>query len=149
MVSQLNKHLAANTTTEKYATFFFSVYNEKTGELVSTNAGHLPPILLRGNEVIRLDVNGMVVGVFPFAKYDASRITLEKGDILILYTDGITEPENEYDEMFGEDRLIETVQRAANKPNEEILREVFDAVNQWTFAPDSADDMTMMIIRRV
>ncbi len=149
VVSQLNKHLAANTTTEKYATFFFSVYNEKTGELVSTNAGHLPPILLRGNEVIRLDVNGMVVGVFPFAKYDASRITLEKGDILILYTDGITEPENEYDEMFGEDRLIEAVQRAANKPNEEILREVFDAVNQWTFAPDSADDMTMMIIRRV
>ena len=51
--------------------------------------------------------------------------------------------------MFGEDRLIETVQRVANKPNEEILREVFDAVNQWTFAPDSADDMTMMIIRRV
>jgi sigma-B regulation protein RsbU (phosphoserine phosphatase) len=149
VVSHLNKHLAANTTTEKYATFFFSVYDERTGELVATNAGHLPPILLRGNEVIRLDVNGMVVGVFPFAKYDSSRITLEKGDILILYTDGITEPENEYDEMFGEDRLIETVQRVANKPNEEILREVFDAVNQWTFAPDSADDMTMMIIRRV
>lgn len=149
VVSQLNKHLAANTTTEKYATFFFSVYDERTGELISTNAGHLPPILLRGNEVIRLDVNGMVVGVFPFAKYDSSRITLEKGDILILYTDGITEPENEYDEMFGEERLIETVQRVANRPNEEILREVFNAVNEWTFAPDSADDMTMMIIRRV
>ena len=149
IVSQINKHLAANTTIEKYATFFFSVYNESTGELVSTNAGHLPPILLRGSEVHRLDVNGMVVGMFPLAKYDASRITLEKGDMLLLYTDGITEPENEYDEMFGEDRLIETVQRVASKSNEEILREVFDAVNQWTFAPDSADDMTMMIIRRV
>lgn len=149
IVSQLNKHLAANTTTEKYATFYFSVYDERTGELTSTNAGHLPPILLRGNEVIRLDVNGMVVGVFPFAKYDSSRITLEKGDLLLIYSDGITEPENEYDEMFGEERLIETVRRAAHKPNDEILREVFAAVNQWTFAPDSADDMTMMIIRRV
>lgn len=149
MVSQINKHLEANTTTEKYATFFFSVYDERTGELVSTNAGHLPPILLRGSEVHRLDVNGMVVGVFPFAKYDASRITLEKGDLLLLYTDGITEPENEYEEMFGEERLIETVQRVVSKSNEEILSEVFEAVKHWTFAPDSADDMTMMIIRRV
>ena len=149
MVSQINKHLAANTTIEKYATFFFSVYDERTGELVSTNAGHLPPILLRGAEVHRLDVNGMVVGMFPQAQYDSSRITLEKGDLLLLYSDGITEPENEYDEMFGEERLIETVQRVAAKSNEEILREVFDCVNQWTFAPDSADDMTMMIIRRV
>jgi len=149
MVSQINKHLQANTTTEKYATFFFSVYDERTGELVSTNAGHLPPILLRNGEARRLDVNGMVVGVFPQAQYDSSRITLEKGDLLLLYTDGITEPENEYEEMFGEERLIETVQRVAAKPNEEILREVFDAVNQWTYAPDSADDMTMMIIRRI
>ncbi|MFN0100480.1 MAG: PP2C family protein-serine/threonine phosphatase [Bryobacteraceae bacterium] len=149
IVSQINKHLAANTTTEKYATFFFSVYDESTGELVSTNAGHLPPILLRGAEVRRLDVNGMVVGIFPHAQYDSSRITLEKGDLLLLYTDGITEPENEYDEMFGEERLIETVQRVAAKSNQEILREVFDAVNQWTFAPETADDMTMMIIRRV
>jgi sigma-B regulation protein RsbU (phosphoserine phosphatase) len=149
MVSHINKHLAANTTTEKYATFFFSVYDERTGELVSTNAGHLPPILLRGPEVHRLDVNGMVVGIFPQAQYDSSRVTLEKGDLLLIYTDGITEPENEYDEMFGEERLIETVQRVAARSNEEILREVFDCVNQWTFAPDSADDMTMMIIRRV
>ncbi len=149
IVSHLNKHLEANTTTEKYATFFFSVYDERTGTLTATNAGHLPPILLRGNEVRRLDVNGMVVGVFPFAKYDSSSIVLEKGDILLLYTDGITEPENEYDEMFGEDRLIETVQRVASKPNEEILAEVFQAVQHWTFAPESADDMTMMIIRRV
>jgi sigma-B regulation protein RsbU (phosphoserine phosphatase) len=149
IVSQLNKHLQANTTTEKYATFYFSVYDERTGELTYTNAGHLPPILIRGNEVRRLDVNGMVVGVFPFARYDSSSIILEKGDILLLYTDGITEPENEYDEMFGEDRLIETVQRVAGKSNEEILCEVFQAVQEWTFAPETADDMTMMMIRRV
>ncbi|HEU0120970.1 MAG TPA: SpoIIE family protein phosphatase [Bryobacteraceae bacterium] len=149
MVSQINKHLQANTTTEKYATFFFAVYDERTSELISTNAGHLPPILLRGADVHRLDVNGMVIGVFQQAQYDASRITLQKGDLLLLYTDGITEPENEYGEMFGEERLIETVQRVASKPNEEILREVFAAVQEWTFAPDSADDMTMMIIRRV
>lgn len=148
MVSQLNKHLEANTTTEKYATFFFGVYDERTQEIITTNAGHLPPILLRNGEAKRLDVNGMVVGVFPFAQYDASRVKLETGDLLLLFTDGITEPENEYGEMFGEDRLIETVLRVSSKSNEEILNEVFDAVRQWTFAPDSADDMTMLIIRR-
>lgn len=149
IVSQINKHLEANTTTEKYATFFFSVYHEDTAELVATNAGHLPPILLRGAEARRLDVNGMVVGVFPHAQYDSSRIRLESGDILLLYTDGITEPENEYGEMFGEERLIETVRRVAARPNEEILKEVFDAVRSWTYSPESADDMTMMIVRKV
>jgi sigma-B regulation protein RsbU (phosphoserine phosphatase) len=149
IVSQINKHLQANTTPEKYSTFYFSIYNEQTRELISTNAGHLPPILIRGGEVTRLDVNGMVVGVFQLAKYDASRIVLEPGDLLLLYTDGITEPENEYGEMFGEDRLIETVQKCADKSNEEILCEVFQAVRHWTYAPESADDMTMVIVRGV
>ncbi|MBM3784747.1 MAG: HAMP domain-containing protein [Acidobacteria bacterium] len=148
VVSQINKHLQANTTVEKYSTFFFSVWNESSGELLSTNAGHLPPILLRNGEAIRLDVNGMVVGVFAHAEYGESRIRLEKGDLLVLYTDGITEPENEYGEMFGEDRLIETVQRIASKPGREILDDVFAAVEHWTYSPDSADDMTMVLVRR-
>jgi sigma-B regulation protein RsbU (phosphoserine phosphatase) len=149
IVSRINKHLQANTSSEKYATFFFSIYDCRTRELVSTNAGHLPPILLRGVEAHRLDVNGMVVGVFPMAQYDSSRVELRKGDLLLLYTDGITEPENEYGEMFGEERLIETVQRCAHKSNDEILREVFESVRHWTYAPESADDMTMILIRGV
>lgn len=148
MVSQINKHLEANTTIEKYSTFFFSVYDERTGTLTATNAGHLPPILIRGSEVIRLDVNGMVVGMFAHAQYDESTIVLEKSDLLLLYTDGITEAENEYGEMWGEERMIDAVKRSSHKSNEEILAEVFAEVEQWTFSPDSADDMTMMIVRR-
>ncbi|MBM3754057.1 MAG: HAMP domain-containing protein [Acidobacteria bacterium] len=149
MVSQINKHLEANTTVEKYSTFFFSVYDERTGALKTTNAGHLPPILIRGGEVIRLDVNGMVIGMFAHAQYDESTVVLHKGDLLLLYTDGITEAENEYGEMWGEERMIDAVRRSAHKSNEEILDEVFAEVEQWTYSPDSADDMTMMIVRRI
>jgi phosphoserine phosphatase RsbU/P len=149
IVSQLNKHLHAHTTAEKYATFYFGVYDETTGILTSTNAGHLQPLLFRRGEVIRLDVNGMVVGAFALAKYDESTVQLEPGDLLVLYTDGITEPENEYDEMFGEDRLIETIQRVIDRPNDAIIAEVFRAVEQWIHAPDSNDDMTILLVRRV
>lgn len=148
IVSQLNKHLHAHTTAEKYATFYFGVYDETTGVLTSTNAGHLQPLLFRRGEVIRLDVNGMVVGAFAMAKYDESTVQLEPGDLLVLYTDGITEPENEYDEMFGEDRLIETIQLVIDRSNEAIIAEVFRAVEQWIHSPDSNDDMTILLVRR-
>jgi sigma-B regulation protein RsbU (phosphoserine phosphatase) len=88
------------------------------------------------------------VGAFALAKYDDSTIQLEPGDLLVLYTDGITEPENEYDEMFGEDRLIATIQRVLGRPNSEIIAEVFHAVEQWIHAPDSNDDMTILLVRR-
>lgn len=149
IVSQLNKHLHAHTTAEKYATFYFGVYDETTGVLTSTNAGHLQPLLFRRGEVIRLDVNGMVVGAFALAKYDESTVQLEPGDLLVLYTDGITEPENEYDEMYGEDRLIETIQRVINRSNEDIINEVFHSVEEWIHSPDSNDDMTILLVRRV
>ena len=149
VVSQLNKHLHAHTTAEKYATFYFGVYDEATGILTSTNAGHLQPLLFRRGEVQRLDVNGMVVGAFALATYDESSVQLEKDDLLVLYTDGITEPENEYEEMFGEDRLIETIQRVIDQSNEAVITEVFRAVEQWIHAPDSNDDMTILLVRRV
>jgi sigma-B regulation protein RsbU (phosphoserine phosphatase) len=148
VVAQLNKHLYAHTTPEKYATFFFGIFDEENGDFTYTNAGHLPPVLIRNSEAKLLDVNGMVVGAFPLAAYEESTLRLEKGDLLLFYTDGITEPENEYGEMFGEERLIEIVTRLADRSSEEIIREVFLAVEQWTFAPDSADDMTMLIARR-
>lgn len=148
IVSQLNKHLHAHTTAEKYATFYFGVYDETAGTLTYTNAGHLQPLLFRRGELIRLDVNGMVVGAFALAKYDESTVQLEPGDLLVLYTDGITEPENEYDEMFGEDRLIETIQRVIDRSNEAIIAEVLRAVEQWIHAPDSNDDMTILLVRR-
>lgn len=148
IVSQLNKHLHAHTTPEKYATFWFGVYDETTSLLTYTNAGHLQPLLFRGGRVTQLNVNGMVVGAFAQARYDESTLSLEPGDLLVLYTDGITEPENEYGEMFGEERLIATIERVRERSNEEVIAAVFEAVEAWIHAPDSNDDMTMLLVRR-
>jgi len=145
----LNQQLYADTTPEKYATFFLGVYDETTRNLTYTNAGHLPPILIRSGEASQLEVNGMVVGAFPFAKYGESRIALQPKDLLVFYTDGITEPENAYGEMFGEERLIELLIRSANLDESEIVSSVIDAVRQWTGSDELQDDMTLLLVRQL
>ena len=148
MVSELNQQLYATTSPEKYATFFFAIFDPGTGLLTYTNAGHLQPVLFRAGAATLLDVNGTIVGAFPFAKYEQSTLELENGDLLVCYTDGITEPENEYGEMFGEERLIELVAKNANRDDAEIIASVMEAVRQWTGVPELSDDMTLLLARR-
>jgi sigma-B regulation protein RsbU (phosphoserine phosphatase) len=147
LVSELNQQLYAHTAPEKYATFFFALYDEPSCTLTYTNAGHLSPILIRKGEATLLDTNGTVVGAFPFAEYDESKLKLRTDDLLVFYTDGITEPENAYGEMFGEQRLIELVARSVHEDDQMIIRKVIDAVRDWHSAPELPDDMTLMIAR--
>ena len=90
----------------------------------------------------------MIVGAFPFSLYEESRIELLPGDLLACYTDGITEPENEYGEMFGDERLIELIEKNVERDEEKIASMVMDAVRQWTGSPELFDDMTLMLARR-
>ncbi len=149
LVSQLNQQIYANTSPEKYATFFFALYDGSTRSLTYTNAGHLSPLLFCNGNVSPLDSNGTVVGAFPFSKYDESSVTVSLGDLLVCYTDGITEPENAYGEMFGEERLIDLVQKHLHRDDHEIIRIVFDAVRGWTGQPELSDDMTLLLARQV
>lgn len=149
VVSQLNQQIYAHTAPEKYATFFFALFDQPSQTLTYTNAGHLSPFLLRKGEYTALDSNGTVVGAFPFAIYDSSSIVMLRDDLLVCYTDGITEPENAYGEMFGEDRLMDLVKKHAHQPDNEILRIVFEAVRSWTGTPELSDDMTLLLARGV
>ncbi|HJY05162.1 MAG TPA: PP2C family protein-serine/threonine phosphatase, partial [Bryobacteraceae bacterium] len=149
VVSELNKQLYAHTAPEKYTTFFLGLFDEVTGALTYTNAGHLPPILIRKDSVSMLDINGTVVGAFPFSAYEESKVMLEPGDLLVCYTDGITEPENAYGEMFGEERLIDIVKRSRNQDDSAIIGGIIDAVRNWHAADEMPDDMTLLIARRL
>jgi sigma-B regulation protein RsbU (phosphoserine phosphatase) len=149
VVSKLNQQIYAHTSPEKYATFFFAVYDESTRSLTYTNAGHLSPLLFRNGNVAPLDSNGTVVGAFSFSKYDESSLTFNPGDLLVCYTDGITEPENAYGEMFGEERLIDLVKKHVHRDEHEIVRIVFDTVRSWTGQPELFDDMTLLLARQV
>jgi sigma-B regulation protein RsbU (phosphoserine phosphatase) len=148
LVSELNQQLHATTSAEKFATFCIALYDDETGMITYTNAGHLPPILIHNGSATRLDVNGTVVGAFPSSKYDESKVELRAGDLLVCYTDGITEPENEYGEMFGEDRLIELVGKHSERDDHKVIEAVMDAVRQWTGSPELSDDMTVLLARK-
>jgi len=149
LVSRLNRQLHATTSPEKYATFCMGVYDESSSSFKYTNAGHLPPLLVRGNSVEPLDVNGTVVGAFSFARYTESSVDLRPGDLLVFFSDGITEPENEYGEMFGEERLIELLAKNSERPENEIINLVLESVRQFAKAGEAQDDMTILIARRV
>jgi sigma-B regulation protein RsbU (phosphoserine phosphatase) len=150
LIANLNQQVYASTSPEKFATFFFSLYDETTSTLTYVNAGHLSPILVREGSSTTLDTNGMVVGAFPFARYTESRLDLRGGDMLVLYTDGITEPENEYGEDFGEQRLRDLLIANADRDGAEITAAVVDAVRRWTAFPEELqDDMTILVLRKL
>jgi sigma-B regulation protein RsbU (phosphoserine phosphatase) len=149
VVSHLNSQLYSYTSLEKYATFCLGVYDEPSGSFTYTNAGHLPPLLVRGGESVRLDVNGTVVGAFPTAPYDESRVELQAGDLLVFFSDGVTEPENEYGEMFGEDRFTDLVCRNSHLSEDKIVELVISSVRQWTASEELQDDMTLLLAKRL
>jgi sigma-B regulation protein RsbU (phosphoserine phosphatase) len=148
LVSQLNQYLYANTSAEKFTTLCLGLYDEAAGSFSYSNGGHLPPALVRRGAIQRLDVNGTVVGAFPFAEYGESRIALEPGDLLVFFTDGVTEPENAFGEMFGEERFLDLLARNAHLGDEEIVRMVVESVREWTGSEELQDDMTLLLARR-
>ena len=149
LVSRVNQQLHASTAPEKFATFCAGTFDETQGVFTYTNAGHLPPLVVRNGTVERLDVNGMVVGAFPLAKYSESRVELKCGDLLVFFTDGISEPENAYGEMFGEDRLAELISRHSHLNEDQIIEAVWKGVREWSGDGELADDMTLLLARKL
>ena len=148
-VALLNRQLYASTSPEKYATFCFGVYDERSRVLTYTNAGHLPPLLIRNGECTPLEVTGTVVGAFPSIRYEQRELPLLPGDLLVAYTDGVAEPENEYGEEFGVERLTELLLRHQGEESDEMIARVMNAVTQWSGAGEQPDDMTLLLARIV
>jgi phosphoserine phosphatase RsbU/P len=147
LMTTLNYQLYRSTPAAKYATMFLGCYDAKARVLTYCNAGHLPPIILRASgEVFRLSVNGTVVGLFDGVTYDESTLVMQTGDIFVAYSDGVTEPENEFGE-FGEERLIELIQEHRNKPLPRITEIVAGAVADWIGNVEQPDDVTIVLAR--
>ena len=148
LVARTNRRLHTDTSDETFATLFFAGYDEREGVLSYSNAGHLPPLLIRGGEIQELEVTGMVVGVFPESTYGSKQLQLQPGDTLVAFTDGLTEPENAYEEEFGNSRFREAVLRHADRPSREMIAAVMQEVIDWTGDSSLQDDMTMLVARR-
>jgi sigma-B regulation protein RsbU (phosphoserine phosphatase) len=144
----LNRHLFQSTQAEKYATLFLGVYDGNKRSLTYTNAGHLPPLIIgEDGSVHRLETGGMVIGLFDGMTYEQATVTLRTNDIFVAYSDGITEPENEFGE-FGEERLIQILRENRRLPLAKISELVISAVQDWIGADtEQPDDVTLVLAR--
>ncbi len=149
ILSLLNRHLYRSTQPEKYATLFLAHYDADSSMLTYSNAGQLPPLVLgRDGTIRRLDQGGTVVGLMDGMHYDEDRFKMEPGDIMVAYSDGVTEPENDFGE-FGEERLMEVVGRYRDQPLHVISTQVMQALDAWIGADEQPDDITLVLARQV
>ncbi len=148
ILSLLNRHLFRSTQPEKYATLFLAHYDAASAMLTYSNAGQLPPLVLgRDGAIRRLDQGGTVVGLMDGMHYDEDRFQMRQGDIMVAYSDGVTEPENDFGE-FGEARMMEVVARYRDQPLHVISTKVMQALDAWIGAEEQPDDITLVLARQ-
>jgi sigma-B regulation protein RsbU (phosphoserine phosphatase) len=147
LLSLLNHQLFESTPAEKYATLFLGIYNGVERKLTYSNGGHLPPIIMsEDGSIRRLECGGTVVGLFDQRSYNEASVELCRGEIFVGYTDGVTEPENEFGE-FGEARLIDLLRENRNLPLTRISEIVTAAVDDWIGPNEQPDDVTLVLAR--
>ncbi len=147
LIGLLNHQLYESTPDSKYATLFLGIYDSATRRITYCNGGHLPPILLSEDGTTRLlDCGGSVVGLLDNLDFREATVQLRPGDLLIAYSDGVTEPESDYGE-FGEDRLIQIIRENRHLPLIRITEIVTAAVDDWIGDKEQPDDVTLVLAR--
>jgi len=147
LLSLLNHQLYESTPPEKYATLFLGIYDGRSHRLTYSNGGHLPPILIAKDGALRkLETGGTVVGLFDRMSYEEGMVEMRPGEIFVAYSDGVTEPENEFGE-FGEQRLIDLVRENRDLPLAQISQSVTMAVDDWIGEKEQPDDVTLVLAR--
>jgi phosphoserine phosphatase RsbU/P len=147
LLSLLNHQLYQSTPPEKYATLFLGIYDGAVRKLTYSNGGHLPPIIMsEDGSIRRLECGGTVVGLFDHRRYEEGTVQFRRGEILLAYSDGVTEPENDFGE-FGEQRLIDLLRENRELPLPRISEIVTAAVDDWIGANEQPDDVTLVLAR--
>jgi sigma-B regulation protein RsbU (phosphoserine phosphatase) len=151
VMANLNKLVYESSAPNRYATFFYAEFDSGTRLLRYVNAGHNPPMVFRTTgdvrDVLRLDNGGTVVGLMENCSYAQGCVTLETGDVIVAFTDGISEALDVSDEEWGEDRMIDVVWPNRAAPAEEIIRRVMMAADTFVAGAPQYDDMTLVVVR--
>ncbi len=152
LMGNLNRLIYEASAVNRYATFFFGIYDPAAGRLQYVNAGHNPPVLLHRRddgsfESARLEVGGPVVGLLKECCYQEGSLELHPGDLLLTFTDGISEAMSDVDEEWGEEAMIRVAEQAADGSAEDIVKAIFDAADQFTGKAPQHDDMTVLVAK--
>jgi phosphoserine phosphatase RsbU/P len=149
VVESLNSQIYSYTAANKFATFFYALYDNRLHTLTYCNAGHNPPLYFSDGKMRRLSAGGTVVGIFADSKYEEETVCPNTGDVFVAYTDGIIESVNEYGEEFGEHRLAQLVGENLHLDANALKEIIVSQVLAWTFAEERDDDMTLVIAKIV
>jgi sigma-B regulation protein RsbU (phosphoserine phosphatase) len=145
---RLNHHLHQVTDESKYATFFYAEWNAAERRLSYVNAGHYAPVLLGSLSGRQLDEGGFPLGLFPCSEFQTGEVSLQPGDLLALYSDGLTEAASKNGEEFGEQRLQTEIEKRSGESLAEIQAGVLEEVRKWA-GDELEDDMTLLMVRAI
>ena len=149
LLELLNKHIFASTPPEKYATLFLAYYDSSSRKLTYSNGGHLAPMILSVDGTVKhLDCGGPPVGLFNGLKYCEDSIELKSGDLLMAFSDGLTEPEQN-EEQFGEDRLFDYIREHHAEPLPILATNTLHRLQEWIGNHEQPDDMTLLLARQL
>jgi sigma-B regulation protein RsbU (phosphoserine phosphatase) len=151
LVGRVNQLVYEVSSPERYATFFFACYDAHSSLLTYVNAGHNPPMVLNKCsedwKLRRLEVGGTVVGLLPHFTYSQDQVQLKHGDVLVAFTDGISEAMNSADEEWGEEKMLETLKTCDGKSAAETVACIMAAADQFTAGAKQYDDMTVVVMK--
>ncbi|MFL6211560.1 MAG: PP2C family protein-serine/threonine phosphatase [Pyrinomonadaceae bacterium] len=148
ITANINTQLCQSTDSNRFVTLFLAIYNDQTRALRYTNAGHNAPFLIRADgSHERLEAGGTVVGAFDFARYEEAAATLAPGDLLLIFSDGLSEAQNTTGEEYGEDRLLQLALRHRDRSADELRRAIFDEIEIWSGGQERGDDQTVVIVK--
>jgi serine phosphatase RsbU (regulator of sigma subunit) len=151
LVTRLNRIITSNCPSNRFISFFFGVMEPKTGVLTYVNAGHNPPLLVHRTGVVeRLESTGLILGILAAAPYHQRTCTLEPGDVVVLFSDGVTEAVRPHvDEEFGEERLAQILADLRHLSAGSIIESINQQVYEFTGGAPPADDITLVIAKRL
>jgi serine phosphatase RsbU (regulator of sigma subunit) len=147
LAGKINCQLRASSRGTKYCTMFYGVYDDARRELEYVNAGHNPPLVVRGDDIQFLQPTGLPLGLFAEVSHASRRVTLAPGALLVLYSDGITETRNARGDYYGIDRLVSAVMRARNGDAERIAARILADVRDFEAGAPLEDDQTLVLLQ--
>ena len=147
LAERLNDALCRSSSVARYATAFLADFDPETRRMTYSNAGHLPGLVIRGAETIRCEEGGLPIGLFEGVGYQTGSATLAPGDLLALFTDGVSEAPAPDGEEFGSERLADILRAHLESPLETALQAVLDALLDWSGPVDPHDDVTLVLAR--
>ena len=147
ITGRVNRHLCRDTLVSEFATLFYGVFSPNGRRFTYCNAGHNPPLLLRGNIFSELETGGLVIGVVPDEIYEKGVLELSSGDLLIFYTDGVTEALDYQEDLYGIDRFKESILRYRDEPAHTLANQLLWDVRRYAGLARQADDITLVVAK--